>query len=392
MRRAAPVLLVALLGLAAGGYVHDPRKLKAQKRAEARGDAWGDEWALRRKAKLNSLLRALHAVAADHTDVVEWYSYHPEAMQADGVSSVTQTLVSSLGLLGGEGVDDHLLEHVAEDQEEDQEQQELAEPNEAQERGGGENSLLPGAGGPPEQCGSGGGSSAPRCRQRVAAGDQQHPAVDTVQAVAHPALVTRRQAQRERRSRALGLDERGRRPGFGQAGRPVVHHDVADPRLAAARVAAALVAVRGDRLRVGGAAVRLLVPHALAPAQQHRVVPARGFQLDTHTVPLTADGALDIDEYHQWQREFAGVKEGQLLPRPGAASAQSFGGLCCSAYSELKRPSKIKGGQARIDHLQGMLRCVLVGVARMWVLSKGTASNWEHHGTYHNTKRSIVIN
>ena len=169
MRRAAPVLLVALLELAAGGYVHDPRKLKAQKRAEARGDAWGDEWALRRKAKLNSLLRALHAVAADHTDVVEWYSYHPEAMQADGVSSVSQTLVSSLGLLGGEGVDDHLLEHVAEDQE----LQELAEPNEAKERGGGESSLLPGAGGPPEQCGSGGGSSAPRCRQRVAAGDQQ---------------------------------------------------------------------------------------------------------------------------------------------------------------------------------------------------------------------------
>ena len=70
MRRAAPVLLVALLGLAAAGYVHDPRKLKKQKRAEARGDAWGDEWALRRKAKLNSLLRALHAVAVDHTDVV----------------------------------------------------------------------------------------------------------------------------------------------------------------------------------------------------------------------------------------------------------------------------------------------------------------------------------
>ena len=60
-----------MLGLAAAGYVHDPRKLKAQKRAEARGDAWGHEWALRRKAKLNSLLRALHAVAADHTDVAE---------------------------------------------------------------------------------------------------------------------------------------------------------------------------------------------------------------------------------------------------------------------------------------------------------------------------------
>ena len=54
---------------------------------------------------------------------MEWYSYHQEAMQADGVSSVTQTLVSSLGLLGGEGVDSHLLD-VAEDQEGDQELQE----------------------------------------------------------------------------------------------------------------------------------------------------------------------------------------------------------------------------------------------------------------------------
>ena len=71
---------------------------------------WGQEWAARRKGKLNSLLEALVNVAQEHSDVVEYYTYHPEAVSTDGLGQVAGSLLPGLSLLAQEGLDDHRLE------------------------------------------------------------------------------------------------------------------------------------------------------------------------------------------------------------------------------------------------------------------------------------------
>lgn len=77
---------------------------------EDRGFGWSQEWAARRKGKLNSLLEALINVAQEHSDVVEYYTYHPEALSTDGLGQVAGSLLPLLSLLAQEGLHDHRLE------------------------------------------------------------------------------------------------------------------------------------------------------------------------------------------------------------------------------------------------------------------------------------------
>jgi hypothetical protein len=71
---------------------------------------WGQQWAARRRGKLNSLLEALVDVAQEHSDVVEYYTYHPEAASNDGLGQVAGSLLPGLSLLAQEGLGDHRLE------------------------------------------------------------------------------------------------------------------------------------------------------------------------------------------------------------------------------------------------------------------------------------------
>ena len=56
-------------------------------------------------------------MAQDHSDVVEYYTYHPEAASIDGIGEIAGSLLPGLSLLAQEGLDDHRLELSSREEE-----------------------------------------------------------------------------------------------------------------------------------------------------------------------------------------------------------------------------------------------------------------------------------
>jgi hypothetical protein len=100
------LLLLCCCGLAAPAAAH---RVSPTGTAGRRG-GWDAEWAARRKGKLNAVLEALYDVAKEHSDVLEYYAYHPEAAEGDGLGRVAGSLLPGLSLLAQEGLDEHQLE------------------------------------------------------------------------------------------------------------------------------------------------------------------------------------------------------------------------------------------------------------------------------------------